>query len=384
MSIDRELPPVGDEPPPPGGEVAPAVANPTLAERLDAGTAEGALWRLEGRGVRCVACGHRCLIGENRRGICRVRFNRGGRLQVPFGYVNGLQNDPIEKKPFYHVQPGAFALTFGMLGCDLHCAYCQNWVTSQALRDSAAAGAMRRITPEAVVECARRAGARLVVSSYNEPLITAEWAAAIFRLARPAGLGCALVSNGHATPEVLEYLGPLLTAIKIDLKGFDARRYRSLGGNLGRVLETIRAVHARRLWLEIVTLVVPGFNDDEAELRALARFIASVSPDIPWHVTAFHPDYQMRETAPTGTAQLLRAAEIGAGEGLRFVYAGNRPGRVGRWEHTWCPHCHQLVVERAGWTIRRNRIDAEGRCGHCRAPLPGVWAGAADPELPCP
>jgi pyruvate formate lyase activating enzyme len=358
------------------------VTNPTLAEQLDACAAVGSLWRSEGRGVRCLACGHRCLIGEDRRGICRVRFNRGGRLQVPFGYVNGLQNDPIEKKPFYHVQPGALALTFGMLGCDLHCAYCQNWVTSQALRDAAAAGAMRRIAPGAVVECARRAGARLVVSSYNEPLITAEWAAAIFRVARPAGFGCAVVSNGHATPEVLEYLGPLLTAIKIDLKGFDARRYRSLGGNLGRVLETIHAVQARRLWLEIVTLVVPGFNDDERELRDLARFIASVSPDIPWHVTAFHPDYQMMEAAPTGTAQLLRAAEIGAEEGLRFVYAGNRPGRVGRWEHTWCPHCHQLVVERAGWTIRQNRISAEGRCGHCRAPIPGVWTVAADPELP--
>lgn len=345
----------------------------SLADLLDAQTQDGTLWRKVGDRVRCLACGHRCLLGEGRRGVCRLRFARGGRLRVPFGYVTGLQCDPVEKKPFYHVLPGTGALTFGMLGCDLHCPYCQNWVTSQALRDPASTGAVQRITPEEIATVARHSGARLVVSSYNEPLITAEWGAAVFRAARSGGFGCAIVSNGNATPEVLDLLAPLLTACKIDLKGFDARRYRRLGGSLENVLATIRDVHARGLWLEVVTLLVPGFNSDDAELRDLTGFLASISPDLPWHVTGFHPDYQMQDTPATTTAQLLRAAEIGATAGLRHVYAGNQPGRVGRWEHTWCPHCQTCLIERHGWRILANRVTAEGRCGHCGAPVPGVW-----------
>lgn len=372
MSVDLE-------PFAPGADRGPpsTTANASLAAQLDAHTATGSLWRLEGRGLRCLACGHRCLLGEGRRGVCKVRFNRGGRLQVPFGYVNGLQADPVEKKPLYHVHPGATALTFGMLGCDLHCAYCQNWVTSQALRDPASAGTIRAVTPEQIVAAAERSQARLVVSSYNEPLITAEWAAAIFGQARTAGLGCAIVSNGNATPEVLDLLGPFLTACKIDLKGFDARRYRTLGAKLDNVLASIRQVHSRGIWLEIVTLVVPGFNDDPGELRAIARFIASVSCEIPWHVTAFHPDYQMTDTPPTSVRQLVRAAEIGAEEGLHFIYAGNQPGRVGRWEHTWCPHCRGLLIGRRGWQIQEYHLDRAGRCSHCQEPIPGVW-----PESP--
>lgn len=365
----------------PPGTVAASVANPTLAATLDAYTVPGTLWRTEGDRVRCLACGHRCLLADGRRGVCRVRLNRGGRLQVPFGYVSGLQCDPVEKKPFYHVFPGEAALTFGMLGCDLHCAYCQNWVTSQALRDPAAEGALQPVTPAQIVAAARRADARLVVSSYNEPLITAEWAHAVFQLAHPAGFGCAIVSNGNATPEALDLLGPWLTACKIDLKGFDARRYRRLGCTLDNVLATIRQVHARRLWLEVVSLVVPGFNDDEAELRALARFLASVSPDIPWHVTAFHPDYRLPHAPATTARQLVRTAEIGAEEGLHFIYAGNQPGRVGPWEHTWCPHCRAQLIARRGWQIQQYQITGDGRCARCRAAIPGVWAGNRPPPI---
>src|SRR5262249_4676121 len=220
----------------------------------------------------------------------------------------------------------------GMLGCDLHCVYCQNWLTSQALRDSEATGMARQTTPEQLVYFARREGARLMVSSYNEPLITAEWAVAVFQKAKAAGLTCAFVSNGNATPEVLDYLRPWIRAYKIDLKGFDDRHYRSLGCPLENVLDGIRMVHERGLWLEVVTLVIPGFNDSEAELRAAARFLASVSRDIPWHVTGFHTDYKMTDTPDTDAAALVRAAEIGAEEGLRFVYAGNRPGPVGEWD----------------------------------------------------
>src|SRR4051794_18817649 len=208
----------------------PQVANLAQAYVLDQLTTTGELWHTEGENIRCVACGHRCLIGEGKRGICKVRFTRHGELLVPWGYVAGLQSDPVEKKPFFHVYPSSDALTFGMLGCDLHCSYCQNWNTSQALRDAQATGQMQLVTPAQLVGMAQRERARLMVSSYNEPLITAEWAVAVFQQAKAAGLACAFVSNGNATPEVLDYLRPWIQAYKIDLKSFDDKHYRSLGG----------------------------------------------------------------------------------------------------------------------------------------------------------
>jgi len=351
-----------------------------LAEVLDAQTAIGSLWRAEGERIRCVACGHRCLIAEGRRGICKVRFNQGGRLRVPFGYVAGIQCDPVEKKPFNHVYPGSDALTFGMMGCDFHCSYCQNWITSQALRDAAALAPVRTITPQKLTETARRLGARLVVSSYNEPLITAEWAVAVFEQAKAAGIACAFVSNGNATAEALDFLRPWIVAYKIDLKSFDDKRYRTLGGTLEHVTQGIRLVHERGLWLEIVTLLVPGFNDGEPELRQMAKFLASVSRDIPWHVTAFHRDYKMTEPPNTAAAQLIRAAEIGAEEGLRFVYAGNAPGQVGQWENTYCPECRELLIERFGYLVREYRLTSDGKCPGCQASIPGIWPkrGAAE------
>lgn len=324
--------------------------------------------------MRCVACGHRCLIAEGQRGICKVRFNRGGELRVPFGYVAGLASDPVEKKPFFHVFPGSDALTFGMLGCDFHCGYCQNWVTSQALRDEASRAPIQPATAAQLVGAAERAGAKLVVSSYNEPLITAEWAVAVFKEAVARGLVCGFVSNGHATPEALDFLAPWIRCYKVDLKTWDDRRYRALGGTLAPVQETVRQLHARGIWLEVLTLLVPGWNDGEDELRAIARFVASVSPTIPWHVTAFHKDYQMTEPANTTAADLVRAAEIAASEGLQFVYAGNLPGRVGPWENTRCPGCGRTLVERCGYLIRDYQITAQGQCPDCGRAIPGLWS----------
>jgi pyruvate formate lyase activating enzyme len=350
----------------------------TLGEFLDTLTVEGELVeRLEDGAVRCVACGHRCLIRPGRRGICQVRFNQAGELRVPWGYVAALQADPIEKKPFFHVLPGADALTFGMLGCDFHCAYCQNHLTSQALRDpdSDIAGSLvRRITPTQMVDLAQRSRAQVIVSSYNEPLITSEWAVGIFHEAKKAGLRCAYVSNGNATPEVLRYLRPYLSAYKIDLKTMQDSQYRKLGGVLQHVLDSIRMAHELGLWVEVVTLVVPGFNDSTEELLDAARFIRSVSPDIPWHVTAFHPDYKMLDPAPTSIKTILRAAEIGQEAGLNFVYAGNIPGRVGEYENTYCPHCQALLVERSGYTIHGYHVTDAGKCPSCSAVVPGVWS----------
>jgi pyruvate formate lyase activating enzyme len=349
------------------------VANPVQAYQLDQLTEVGALGRTEGNAIRCVACGHRCLINEGKRGICKVRFVRDGELRIPWGYVAGLQSDPVEKKPFFHVLPGADALTFGMLGCDLHCAYCQNWFTSQALRDYDAKGNARPVTPAQLVAIAQREGAKLVVSSYNEPLITTEWSVAVFQQAAAAGLLCAFVSNGNATPEALDMLRPWIHAYKIDLKGFNDRHYRTLGCPLSNILDGIRMVHERGLWLEIVTLLIPGFNDDFGEIRDLARFIASVSCDIPWHVTAFHSDYKMSDTPNTDTKTLLRAVEIGREEGLRFVYAGNRPGLVGDRENTRCPSCQETLIERVGYLVRSYRLTADGACPSCRTKIPGLW-----------
>jgi pyruvate formate lyase activating enzyme len=332
--------------------------------------------RIDERRLRCHACGHACPIPDGAAGVCRVRFNRNGTLWVPWGYVGGVQCDPIEKKPFFHVSPGALAYSFGMLGCDLHCSYCQNWVTSQALRDPGAVVPPTPASPEGLVEEAVSLGARVLVSTYNEPLITAEWAVAIFREARAAGLRTAFVSNGNGTPEVLEYLRPHLDFYKVDLKSFDDRHYRTLGGRLAPILDTIRQLHAMGVWLEVVTLLITGFNDSDDELDRLTSFLADVSPDIPWHVTAFHADYRMSDTPDTTPGQLLNAAAIGRRNGLRFVYAGNRPGAVGALEHTHCPGCGIAVVERHGYLVTRYAISPRGTCQVCDTAIPGRWGEA--------
>ena len=349
----------------------------SLAEVLDEMTAAGApelTEHLADNALRCFACGHRCLIKEGKRGICKVRFNEGGQLRVPVNYVGALQCDPTEKKPFFHALPGSDTLTFGMLGCDLHCAYCQNWLTSQVLRDDAAVSPPNVVTPERLVALARSYGASMVGSSYNEPLITAEWAVEVFKKAKPAGFRTAFISNGNATPQVLDYIRPWTDCYKIDLKSMSGRNYRQLGGVVDNILETVKMVRERGFWEEIVTLVIPGFNDSEDELRHAADFIASVSPDIPWHVTAFHQDYRMTENANTTAEQLIRACEIGRAAGLRYIYAGNLPGRVGRWENTYCPSCDELLVERYGYIIRQINVTAMGKCPSCAETIPGIWS----------
>jgi pyruvate formate lyase activating enzyme len=352
----------------------------TLANILDPLTAPAELGIPQEDGsVRCTACGHRCLVRPGRRGICQVRFNQGGTLRTPWGYVAALNADPIEKKPFYHFLPGSIALTFGMLGCDFHCGYCQNWLSSQTLRDPSADQAayyVQKISPEQVVRAAHQSGAQVIASSYNEPLITSEWAVGIFQLAIEQGLKCVYVSNGNATPEVLKFLRPYLSGMKIDLKSMQDKNYRQLGGVLKNVLDTIKAVNEMGLWLEVVTLVVPSFNDSNQELWEAARFIKSVSADIPWHVTAFHSDYKMEDTPSTPGKTLLRAAEIGREAGLRYVYAGNLPGRVDEYETTFCPQCNTALVERTGYYIHTVRITPDGKCPKCGTSVAGVWAEA--------
>ena len=331
--------------------------------------------------VRCYSCGHCCPIAEGQPGVCKVRFNRGGTLYVPWGYVGGVQCDPIEKKPFFHAYPGALAYSFGMLGCDLHCSYCQNWVTSQALRDPEAVSPPLEATPEQLVKDAVAQGAKVVVSTYNEPLITSEWAVAVFCEARQAGLLTGFVSNGNGTPKVLEFLRPWIDLFKVDLKSFDDRHYRQLGGRLQPILDTIRSLHQMSVWLEVVTLLIPGFNDGDDELRRMAEFLCGVSPDIPWHVTAFHQDYKMTSPDDTRPEDLLRAAAIGRQAGLRYVYTGNLPGLVGDLEDTRCHQCGATLIQRYGYRIRDYRITPEGCCPACHAAIPGRWSQQFDGQI---
>lgn len=331
---------------------------------------------LEDGVVRCLACAHRCLVRPGRRGICQVRFNRDGKLYAPWGYVAGLQADPVEKKPFYHFLPGTTALTFGMLGCNFHCAYCQNWLTSQVGRDPACdqvANQVRQVSADQIVEYGRQMGAQVLASSYNEPLITSEWAAAVFKEARQAGMKCVMVSNGYATPEALEYLQPVMSGYKIDLKTMQDKNYRSLGGVLRNVLDSIQKAHDLGMWVEVVTLLVPGFNDSNAEIWEMTRFLREVSPNIPWHITAFHQDYHMREADNTPVGSLLRAAEIGCEAGLNYVYAGNLPGRVDEYETTFCHHCRKALIKRRGFYVMENLVKASGDCPQCGTRAAGVW-----------
>jgi len=356
--------------PSPRSPVAEVLARRTVA------AAEELVETLPDGRLKCYSCGHRCPIPPGREGVCKVRYNEGGVLRVPWGYIGAIQCDPVEKKPYFHALPGSDALSFGMLGCDFHCSYCQNWFTSQSIRDPNAVAPPRDASPESLVDLAEEAGAPTVVSTYNEPLITSEWAVEVFKEAKRRGFYTGYVSNGNGTPQVLDYIRPWIDFYKVDLKSMDDKHYRELGGVLQNVLDTIQGIHERGIWLEVLTLTIPGFNDSEDELRRAAQFVASVSRDIPWHVTAFHPDYKMTDRGGTPVETLLRAAQIGTEEGLRYVYAGNLPGRVGEWENTRCPECRTTVIERFGFRVRKNRL-VEGACPKCQTPIPGRW----DPKV---
>lgn len=346
-----------------------------LAKELGALTVEGELFTstdLDQNAVQCFACAHRCKIREGNVGICKVRFNENGRLKVPHGYVGALQVDPIEKKPFFHAFPGSLALSFGMLGCDFKCSFCQNWDISQTLRDENAGRLPNKISAEQIVNRAKTFEARSIVSTYNEPLITSEWAVDIFKLARSKDFVTGYVSNGNATQEVLDYLEPHIDMYKIDLKTFSEREYRKLGGKLEAVLETIESLYKRGIWIEIVTLVIPGYNDSKEELTQMAEFISSLSTDIPWHLTGFHPDYKMQDRSWTSSKTLINAVNIAEEVGLNYIYAGNRPGMVESYENTRCSKCKKTVVNRKNFRITGYHL-VNGRCKFCNNSIPGLW-----------
>ncbi len=346
---------------------------PSLQEILKQHTKNGKLYKeLDKNWILCYSCGHRCKIKPGSDGICKVRTNENGKLLVPWGYVNGLQLDPIEKKPFFHALPGSTALSFGMVGCDYHCSFCQNWLSSQTLRDPHAVAHIQVITAEEIVMMAKQNQAHIITSTYNEPLITTEWGVEIFKLAKRYGMVTSYVSNGNGSPEVLEYLKPYLDLFKIDLKGFNDKRYRELGGVLQNVLDTIKMAFQMNFWVEVVTLIVPDFNDSDEEIKNIADFIASVSTNIPWHITAFHPNYKMTDRRSTPAGSLLKAITIGKNAGLKYIYAGNLPGKVEGGENTYCPACSELIIERIGFRVLKNNL-INGKCNSCGLTIPGIW-----------
>lgn len=348
---------------------------PEYRHRLDEHTRPGTLWRPGATpgSVVCVACPQRCRLEEGRRGACGLRFCHDGVLQVPWGYTSSVAVDPLEKKPFFHVCPGAGVLSFGTLGCTLRCPFCQNWAISQTVRDDRALVLPRPTAIEGLLAGAAASGSAWIAATYNEPLIAVEWVLAVFEAARRRGLRTAVVSNGYASPETLAVLTPCLDAANIDLKCFTEAGYRQLGGHLAPVQDCIRGLHAAGVWVEVTTLVVPGFSDDLADLAAAADFLAGVSPDLPWHLSAYHPDYRLLDgPAPTSPEALRSACDLGRQHGLRFVYAGNLADRHGQGD-TRCPGCRAALIRRRGFAVVERHLAAGGHCPHCGTRLAGIW-----------
>lgn len=340
---------------------------------------EAMLWHAAGDGagrVHCDLCAHRCVIADGRRGICHVRENRGGALYtLVYGELVAQGVDPIEKKPLFHFYPGSTAFSVATPGCNFSCTFCQNADISQGPREGLELRT-RHTTPEQVVTAARRAGCASIAYTYTEPTIFFEFTYDTGRLAHERGIANVYVSNGFMTTEMLDLVTspdgpPLLDAANIDLKAFTDTFYRQqCGARLQPVLDSLVRMKQRGVWLEVTTLIIPGLNDSDGELREIAAFVHDeLSADTPWHVSRFYPTYRLLDRPPTPVATLLRAREIGLEAGLQYVYTGNIPGQGG--EDTVCPQCGATVIRRTGFAVRANRA-AGGRCAECGAPIAGV------------
>lgn len=331
------------------------------------------LWEPIGDGrVRCMLCAHRCLIADGKRGICMVRENRGGVLYTHvYGRIVSQAFDPIEKKPLFHFLPGAPALSIATVGCNFRCEFCQNYEISQYPREHDGAVLGEHVEPEEVVAQAKAAGAPIIAYTYTEPTVFFETAYDTARLAAREGIKNVFVSNGYLTREAAEEIAPVLHGINIDLKSFSDDFYRRhCGASLQPVLDTIERMVGLGVWVEVTTLVIPGWNDSGEELSWLAEFLRGVSPDIPWHISRFIPAYRVFDRPPTPLSTLRRAREIGLAAGLKYVYLGNVPGEG---EDTRCPSCGEPLIRRHGFYVLENRL-VEGRCPSCGEAIPGVWS----------
>jgi pyruvate formate lyase activating enzyme len=334
---------------------------------------EAMLWSAgEGGRALCALCAHRCTIASGRWGICGVRENRAGKLVTHvYGEVIAAHVDPIEKKPFYHFLPGTTSLSIATAGCNFKCGFCQNWQISQLSAKDGETGGGQKLLPAEIVAAAKTSGCRSISYTYTEPTIFFEYAIDTARLAKAASLANTFVTNGFMTAEALETIQPYLDAANVDLKAFSDETYKKVcRGRLQPVLDSIALMRKLGVWVEVTTLVVPGMNDGEDELRDIARFLAGIDPDIPWHLSRFHPDYEFTDRRATSVSVLQRAAAIGREAGLKFVYIGNVAGEG---EATLCPRCGAELIRRRGFSVESNRISG-GRCPQCGTGIAGVFS----------
>lgn len=327
--------------------------------------------RLDDQAVQCRLCGHRCRIQAGRYGVCRVRENvEGALISRNYGRLVAAHVDPIEKKPLYHVLPGTRSFSVAAAGCNFQCSFCQNWQISQ-LPQHGKADAGEPASPGQIVQAARAQRCATIAYTYTEPTVYFELAYETARLAKEAGLRNVFVSNGFLTPLAVRTIAPYLDAINVDLKAFRDETYRQvMKARLEPVLDCLRALVEAGIWVEATTLIVPRMNDSDEELRDIARFLASLSPDLPWHVSRFHGDYKMTSIGPTPLERLETACAIGRGEGLRYIYQGNVAGPCG--SDTLCPNCGRAVIAREGFSVRRTSLQ-DGRCGQCGQAIAGIW-----------
>ena len=330
--------------------------------------------KLSDNRVRCDLCAHRCVIADGKMGICQVRDNRGGTLYtLVYGWTIAQHVDPVEKKPLFHFYPGTTTYSIATPGCNFRCRWCMNWEISQMPRERHLIMIEKEASPEQIVAAAKRASCRSIAYTYTEPTIFLEYAYDTARLAHKAGLANIYVTNGYMTEEMLETFQPYLDAANVDLKAFRDETYKKyVGARLQPVLDSLKRMKARGIWLEVTTLVIPGINDDPIELWDAAQFVAhELGADTPWHISRFFPAYEMTDVPATPLEALNRAKEIGLEAGLRYIYVGNVPGE----ENTSCHSCGRLLIRRSGYWILENHVQPDGRCPDCATPVAGVGMG---------
>jgi pyruvate formate lyase activating enzyme len=332
--------------------------------------------KLPNGAVRCQICPRRCLVAPGQRGFCRARENTEGIFYaITYGFVSSLAMDPIEKKPLYHFHPGSQCLSVGSLGCNLRCLHCQNWSISQADPTVSSLRSARELTPEALLGLALSNRADGLAWTYNEPTLWLEYAIDCARLAKSASLYTVFVTNGYITEEALEALAPWLDAYRVDLKGWDAEFWRKLAQvpDPRPIFQATRqARHRHHLHVEAVTNVIPGWNDNEATLRPLARWIAQeLGPMTPWHLTRFFPSWQLEDRPITPVSSLELGERIGHDEGLQYIYLGNLGDRG---ENTFCPSCGTLLLERSGMCLVLSALTEDQHCPRCGLAIPIVGA----------
>jgi pyruvate formate lyase activating enzyme len=333
---------------------------------------EAMLYSSLGEGkVSCFLCSHRCQIVDSKFGICGVRQNKAGKLYTHvFGEVIAAHVDPIEKKPLHHFLPGTTSFSIATIGCNFRCPFCQNWEISQVSKRKEEGLPGYKLSPEDVVAAAKENGCKSISYTYTEPTIFFEYAYETAKLAAAQGLGNVFVTNGYMTAEALETIKPYLDACNVDLKSFREEFYHTMcQAHLEPVLESIRLMRKLGIWVEITTLVVPGENDGDDELRDIARFIAQTDLDIPWHVSRFHPDYKLTDKKATPVETLRRAYSLGKSEGLRYIYVGNVYGES---EDTLCPSCGKALIRRQGFFVSDFKLK-DSTCPFCGAHIAGVF-----------